>query len=181
MSRNGSIGITLLMFALLLATSSLPAAPQSAYVGSPSCKGCHEAEWNHWRSSHHYQAMAPASDESVLGDFDDAKFEYAGRVHRFYKRDGHLWVQTDNAKGEMQEFEVKYTFGFFPLQQYLVGFPDGRYQALSIAWDSRPQDSGGQRWYHLYPDEDITHDDILHWTGSFQNWNTAARPATRQS
>ena len=44
-------------------------------------------------------------------------------------------------------------------------------QALSIAWDSRPKEQGGQRWFHLYPNEDIKHDDILHWTKLNQNWN----------
>jgi predicted CXXCH cytochrome family protein len=66
---------------------------------------------------------------------------------------------------------VKYTFGIDPLQQYLIEFPDGRIQALSIAWDSRPKDQGGQRWFHLYPNEEIKHDDMLHWTRLNQNWN----------
>ena len=66
---------------------------------------------------------------------------------------------------------MKYTFGVYPLQQYLIEFPDGRIQALSIAWDSRPQEQGGQRWFHLYPNEEIRHDDILHWTGLNENWN----------
>ena len=57
------------------------------------------------------------------------------------------------------------------LQQYLVEFPDGRLQALSLAWDSRPKEQGGQHWFHLYPNEDIKHDDILHWTKPDQNWN----------
>src|SRR5262249_53840374 len=30
---------------------------------------------------------------------------------------------------------------------------------------------GGQRWFHLYPSEQITHDDVLHWTKLNQNWN----------
>jgi cytochrome c553 len=63
-------------------------------------------------------------------------------------------------------------FGVYPLQQYLLPLDDGRLQALSIAWDSRPAEEGGQRWYHLYPDEAIAHDDPLHWTGPYQNWNT---------
>ena len=67
-------------------------------------------------------------------------------------------------------FEIKYTFGVDPLQQYLIEFADGRVQALSIAWDSRPKEKGGQRWFHLYPD-DIRHDDVLHWTKRNQNWN----------
>ena len=58
-----------------------------------------------------------------------------------------------------------------PLQQYLIKFPDGRMQALDIGWDSRPKEEGGQRWFHLHPDEEITHEDPLHWTGLFLNWN----------
>ncbi|NND68170.1 MAG: tetratricopeptide repeat protein, partial [Halioglobus sp.] len=42
----------------------------------------------------------------------------------------------------------------------------------SIAWDARPANEGGQRWYHLYPDEAIDHSDPLHWTGPYQNWNS---------
>jgi formate-dependent nitrite reductase cytochrome c552 subunit len=31
--------------------------------------------------------------------------------------------------------------------------------------------AGGQRWFHLYHNEHIKHDDELHWTGINQNWN----------
>src|SRR5207237_7998162 len=73
--------------------------------------------------------------------------------------------------GTLATFECKCTFSIDPLQQYLIEFPDGRLQALSIAWDSRPKDKGGQRWFHLYPNERIGHDDVLHWTKLNQNWN----------
>ena len=56
------------------------------------------------------------------------------------------------------------------LQQYVVEFPDGRLQALSLAWDTRPKEERGQRWFHLYPNEEIRHDDVLHWTKLNQNW-----------
>ena len=78
---------------------------------------------------------------------------------------------TEDPDGELADFEIKYTFGIHPLQQYLVEFDGGRLQALSIAWDTRPQELGGQKWFHLYPDERITYDDSLHWTGLNQNWN----------
>ncbi|MFL9829092.1 cytochrome c3 family protein, partial [Rhodoplanes sp. SY1] len=84
---------------------------------------------------------------------------------------GKFQVETDGVDGKPAVFDIKYTFGIDPLQQYLVEFPDGRLQALSIAWDSRPKDQGGQRWFHLYPDEHIRHDDVLHWTRLNQNWN----------
>ena len=116
--------------------------------------------------------MRPATEETVLGDFSDSTFEYGDITSRFYRRDGKFFVETDNEKGEMQEFEVAYTFGFYPLQQYLLPFSRGRYQALNVVWDSRPKESGGQRWVHLYPGDPIQFDDGLHWTGSFQNWNS---------
>lgn len=72
----------------------------------------------------------------------------------------------------MSIFEVSYTFGVYPLQQYLLKFPNGRYQALSVSWDSRPKEIGGQRWFHLYPNERIPPNDPLHWTGSYFNWNS---------
>ena len=47
-------------------------------------------------------------------------------------------------------------------------------QCLPIAWDSRPRAQGGQRWFHLYPEDRITHTDPLHWTGPNQNWTHCA-------
>ena len=115
--------------------------------------------------------MDHATDKSVLGDFNDARFDYYGVRSRFFRKDGKFFVETDGPDGKLGVFEIKYTFGLDPLQQYLVEFPDGRLQALSIAWDSRPKEQGGQRWFHLYPDEEIRHDDFLHWTKLNQNWN----------
>ena len=115
--------------------------------------------------------MQHATAASVLGNFDDAGFDYFGVHSRFFKKDGKFFVETDGPDGKLATFEVKYTFGIDPLQQYLIEFPDGRIQALSIAWDSRPKDQGGQRWFHLYPNEEIKHDDALHWTKLNQNWN----------
>ena len=69
----------------------------------------------------------------------------------------------------MHDFEVKYTFGVFPLQQYLLELPRGRLQALSVAWDNRPAPAG-QHWFHLYPAA-TTSDDVQHWTSRSQNWN----------
>ena len=148
---------------------TLPAA--ATYVGSETCAGCHQAEAKLWQTSQHKKAMDHATDKSVLGDFSGVTFAYYGVTSRFFRKDGKFFVETDGPDGKLAPFEIKYTFGVDPLQQYLIEFPDGRIQALSIAWDSRPKDQGGQRWFHLYPDENIRHDDVLHWTKLNQNWN----------
>jgi predicted CXXCH cytochrome family protein len=150
---------------------SAPAVAAATFVGSEACAGCHRAEADLWRGSQHQQAMQHATDKSVLGDFNDASFDHYGVRSRFFRKDGKFIVETDGPDGKLAPFEVKYTFGLDPLQQYLIEFPDGRLQALSIAWDSRPKGQGGQRWFHLYPDEEIRHDDVLHWTRLNQNWN----------
>jgi predicted CXXCH cytochrome family protein len=147
------------------------AVAAATFVGSETCAGCHRPEAEAWRASQHRLAMQHASDKTVLGDFNDASFDHYGVHSRFFRRDGKFLVETDDAGGKLAIFEVKYTFGIDPLQQYLVEFPDGRVQALSLAWDSRPQYEGGQRWFHLYPDEEIRPDDVLHWTKLNQNWN----------
>jgi tetratricopeptide (TPR) repeat protein len=102
----------------------------------------------------------------VLGDFGDVTVRVHGITSRFYRRDGRFLMHTEGPGGEMAEFEVAYTFGFEPLQQYLVPFPGGRLQALSIAWDVERK-----RWFPLYPDRRIPPDDWLHWTRNAQNWN----------
>jgi Flp pilus assembly protein TadD len=163
--------------ALLVAACTPESAPPPAakggpeFVGSAACAPCHESEYRDWQGSHHELAMQIASESTVLGDFSDAEFDYYGKKTQFTTRNDEFFVRTENALGEEQDFRVAYTFGVTPLQQYLVEFPGGRMQALPYAWDSRAADNGGQRWYHLYPDEYIEPGDILHWTGRLQNWN----------
>jgi predicted CXXCH cytochrome family protein len=158
-------------FVLPKALRSGGAASVPAFAGSEACAGCHQAETALWKGSQHKHAMQHATAASVLGNFGDASFDNFGVHSRFFKKDDKFFVETDGPDGKLATFEVKYTFGIDPLQQYLVEFPDGRIQALSIAWDSRPRDQGGQRWFHLYPGEEIKHDDVLHWTKLNQNWN----------
>lgn len=143
----------------------------AAFVGSGACGQCHVNESREWSGSQHEQAMQHADDKSVLGHFDGARVTHSGITSTFLRSDGKFVVNTDGADGKLADFEVKYTFGVYPLQQYLVEFPDGRLQALPLAWDSRPREQGGQRWFHLYPNERIDHRDVLHWTRPSQNWN----------
>ncbi len=115
--------------------------------------------------------MQHATSETVRGDFNDARFTYSGVTSSFFKRDGRYFVRTDGPDGKLADFEVKYTFGVEPLQQYLVELPGGRLQALAVTWDTRPKEAGGQRWFRQYPDEKIDFRDELHWTRRAQNWN----------
>ncbi len=141
------------------------------YVGVASCRECHAAEYERWRGSHHDLAMQPAKASTVLGDFGNATANEGKVTTTFLRRGDKHIVQTDGPDGVLADFEVAYTFGVHPLQQYLVAFEGGRLQPLPWCWDARPKAEGGQRWYHLYPGQRVTHTDPLHWTGRVQNWN----------
>jgi tetratricopeptide (TPR) repeat protein len=155
----------------LLSCLSLTVAAQE-FVGSSQCASCHADEHKLWQDSHHDLAMQVATPDTVLGDFDNASFIYNGITSTFSRDGGTFIVTTDGEDGVLTKFKVQYVFGVYPLQQYLLPLSRGRLQALSIAWDARPTTEGGQRWYHLYPDESVDATDPLHWTGPYQNWNT---------
>ena len=150
--------------------SALPPDTRPHYVGRETCAKCHQAEFNAWQGSDHDLAMDLATDESVLGDFSDVEFTHHGVTSRLFRRGEKFFVHTEGPTGEMQDFEIKYTFGTRPLQQYMVEMPDGRVQVLRLSWDTTKN-----RWFHLDP-PDVKHErilpgDPLHWTGVGQNWN----------
>ena len=148
-----------------------PELPELAYVGRASCAECHELQMDAHRGSHHDLAMQELGDASVLGDFSGAVLEHYGVRYEF-RRDGERYiVRAEDGAGEMRDFEVAYAFGVTPLQQYLVRFEGGALQTLPVCWDSRPKAQGGQRWFHIYPDEAIRPDDPLHWSSPIANWN----------
>ena len=156
---------------MLLAAGDNAAHRPAGFAGSAVCAECHEAQSKAWIGSQHARAMQDANETAVLGDFNGAETQHFSSKARFYRKDGRFFVATEGKDGKAAEFAVKYTFGLDPLQQYLIEFPDGRLQALAYAWDTRPKGEGGQRWFHLYPGEDIPASDGLHWTGPQQNWN----------
>ncbi len=151
-------------------TSTISSTPND-YVGRQACVPCHQKEYNLWKNSDHDLAMQIASDTTVLGDFENATFTWYGVTSRFFIEDDIYYVNTEGEDGKNHDYKITYTFGVRPLQQYLVKFPDGRLQTLPLCWDTRPKEQGGQRWYHIYPDERIPPNDILFWTRMNQTWN----------
>jgi predicted CXXCH cytochrome family protein len=157
--------------ALALVRWREPAGAPAQFVGSDRCARCHEREAAGWKSSQHAVAMQNALPGTVLGRFDGAQLTNGGVTSTFFRRGDRFVVNTEGADGRNHDFEVRSTFGVWPLQQYLIEQPGGRLQALTIAWDARNGAQGGQRWFTLYPGTLIAHTDAFHWTGRENNWN----------
>lgn len=146
-------------------------AGDAQFVGSQSCADCHKAEHGEWLQSQHKSAMQEPDASAVLGRFDGVAFQAGATENVFSRKDGKFLVRAEGPDGKSAEFLVKYVFGIYPLQQYLLELPGGRLQAFNIAWDSRPAAQGGQRWFDLYPGRKLQPGDPLHWSGIDQNWN----------
>ncbi|MDP5065291.1 MAG: cytochrome c family protein, partial [Haliea sp.] len=153
---------TILLFCLVL---SVQAQASSDFVGGASCVSCHGEQHELWQGSHHDLAMETPGAESVLGDFNGATFTHRDVTTTFFRKGDEWLIRTAGEDGKLADFPVRYTFGVYPLQQYLLPLSRGRLQAFEIAWDSRPKEEGGQRWFHLNPEEVTDHTDPLHWTG----------------
>ncbi len=174
----GILGVALvLLFPALLMIDLLLFKPNEnlykttpEFVGAQNCKECHINEYNDWKGSHHAHAMDYANDSTVLGDFSGRTLDAQGHTYKMYRKNEKFFVYSDGEDGEMHDFEVKYVFGYAPLQQYLVEFDRGRLQTLPVTWDTL-----AKNWYHMadsaYKDQIIDHNDWLHWTNQAQNWN----------
>lgn len=136
------------------------------FVGRETCRECHEEIYQRWLGSDHDHAMEVADELSVLGDFNDAVYTEKGVTSRFFRKDGRFMVNTEGPDGKNDDFEIRYTFGVEPLQQYLIAFPGGRLQTLNVSWDTDEQ-----RWFSQYPGQEVPAGDWLHWTRQGQNWN----------
>ncbi len=147
-------------------------AQSSAYfVGSARCANCHVSESTAWQGSQHQLAMQHVSRTTMQAPFAGESIKHHGKITTFSQHAGQFIIHTEGPNGKPADYTVKYVFGLSPLQQYLIELPGGRLQAFTLAWDSRPMQAGGQRWFDLYPNEAYKPGDPLHWTGYQQNWN----------
>ncbi len=143
-------------------------AKNTAFVDEKTCSSCHLQESKAWQGSNHQQAMQEANEQTVLGDFNNTEITVFSVTTKFFKRNNKFFIHTQAEDGKYHDFQVEYTFGVEPLQQYLLRFPKGRLQAFDIAWDTL-----NKRWFHLKPEMEILPNDSLHWTKRFYTWNSA--------
>ncbi|MEX2475806.1 tetratricopeptide repeat protein [Marinobacter sp.] len=148
---------------LALASGNLLANPSG-------CVECHAGEVAEWSGSQHAVAMSEATAESVAGDFSGARYEDSDLRVQFQQEGSQFQIHTHEGD-KKREWTVRYTFGVYPLQQYLIDIGEGRLQAFNIAWDTRDKADGGQRWFRLDEPGGNRPGDAMHWTGIYQNWN----------
>ena len=146
--------------------ASTDSIPDAHFLGDKTCKECHQDQFEKWEGSHHDKSMDVATRETILADFKGEVFKSQGVTSRFFKRNGEFFANTEGRDGKNHDFKIEYVFGITPLQQYIVKFPDGHYQCLRQAWDTKKN-----KWFDLYPDFKVVHSEWLHWSRGGLNWN----------
>ena len=141
-------------------------AAHPEYVGAESCKECHAEEHSDWKKSDHFYSMQKATKEFVKADFNTT---YSADLiqYKFTQNDTAFFVEIKDQDEPIQTFEVAYTFGWEPLQQYLLKAKNGKFQTLRATWDTEKN-----QWFHQTAGTIVEPHDWLSWAKGGQNWNT---------
>src|SRR5947207_761531 len=62
--------------------------PTGGYVGSAACRSCHPDQHGTWYGSYHRTMTQAATEESVLGDFDNVRLSGKDLDVRLFKQSG---------------------------------------------------------------------------------------------
>ena len=169
--------LSLFYFLFLLFSSSCQSttekigAEKNTFVGDQACASCHQTEFNQWKTSHHFHAMEKATPQSVRANWageimiDGVDYDFETALSE--KDSLEYYVSITDIGGKVFNLQVEYTFGWYPLQQYLVKSNSGKIQVLRICWDVEKK-----KWFHQRSGEKILPDDWLHWSRGAGNWNT---------
>lgn len=147
--------------------TSATSSSAAQWADETLCQNCHQPQSKDWEGSHHQLAMLLPTENTVRGDFNGATLHSDKEITEFFRKGEDFWVRTPGADGEVLEFAVAYTFGWEPLQQYLIALEDGRLQALGAAWDTERE-----QWFHLYDGQGVDANHPLHWSRPAHNANT---------
>ena len=84
-----------------------------------SCASCHQTQTLAWKSSHHFHSMAEVSSDSNLGDFTLGKVKLNDEEIKLLIQDDKYLITMPGVDGSPVTKELLYTFGYYPLQQYM--------------------------------------------------------------
>jgi hypothetical protein len=99
------------------------------YVSSQSCRSCHPGEYDSWRHSFHRTMTQLPTEESVLGDFNNASLDIEGLGFQMERRGKEFWVNMPefneqghvDASGRRMERRIELITGSHHMQVYWFG------------------------------------------------------------
>ncbi len=118
------------------------------YLGSKSCRDCHQDRYQSWAKTHHRRMTQEASPEAVLGRFDGTKYTYWGYTVRPVREGQRYFFEYYDRSGQqlLNKLEITRTVGSRRYQQYLAQTPNtgGNFYRLEMLWHVQDK-----RWVHM--------------------------------
>jgi len=144
------------------------------YVGSASCRECHESFYKLWASSHHGLAMQPYTATFAQKNLQSQAKDIRIGPHRYRAaRDtAKGWVREIGPEGE-KKFPIAHVMGGKNVYYFLTPYEKGRLQVLPLAYDVHKKSwfdtaASGVRHFHGQRT-----DAPLHWTDPEYTFNTS--------
>jgi len=170
------------LVAIIVVATAIPTAAatnsrslaREPYVGSASCRQCHESFYQLWAPSHHGLAMQPYTFEFAQANLTAAdgtvkigKHEYVPCIGR---EEG--WILERGPDGEKRH-QIAHVMGGKNVYYFLTPMERGRLQTLPVAYDVRTK-----KWFDTAA-SGVRHfpsaaaDVPVHWTDPMFTFNTS--------
>ncbi len=165
------LGIVLLYFYVLSAAEKTSAIP--AYIGSASCRSCHEKFYQLWAPSHHGLAMQPYTEVFAKKNLTPQDEEITIESCRYQAmiNKGAGFVMETGPDGQ-KKYPMLHVLGGKYVYYFLTELERGYLQVLPVAFDIRRQ-----KWY------DTAASGVRHFPGRDEDepFNWKDRPYTFNS
>ncbi|MCP5115448.1 MAG: tetratricopeptide repeat protein [bacterium] len=165
-----------LLMLLAACGGSGPVGSGDGFVGSASCRSCHEDFYKLWAPSFHGLAMQPYTAEFAKANLTPHTEEiFVGKTaYRAEVTGDEGWVTERTADGSEKRLEIVHVLGGKNVYYFLTPWKRGRLQTLPVSYDVNRK-----AWYDTaasgvrhFPDPDMT-DEPLHWTERPYTFNTS--------
>ena len=112
--------------------------PEDGYVGSSSCRSCHEHFYQLWSTSHHGLAMQPFNvDLARRAQFTNSpRISIGGTTYQAEFNEKGGWIAESGAAGE-RRYPIEQTLGGKNVYYFLTTLEHGHLQVLPLAYDVR--------------------------------------------
>lgn len=135
---------------------------------SETCRQCHPAEYEEWRSSHHALAERLMDEKLDQKAFDPVHaFKAGSKTNEARFHDGRFQIVTMGYTTNLEPYTVERVIGVAPVRQFLTAAEHGRWQVQEDSYDP-----AADQWFDVFGAEDRQPGEWGQWTGRGMNWNS---------
>ena len=143
------------------------------YVGSSSCRGCHERFYQLWSTSHHGLAMQRYSVELLLRAqlADSPEMRIGGYTYAAVVTEKGGWI-VERGAGSLRRYPIEQALGGKNIYYFLTPLERGHLQVLPLAFDVRSKtwmDTTMSMTLH----ENVSRDQPVTWRDRALTFNTS--------